>query len=93
LQQLVESDLRRLLVNLRRSRACTMPPSPGTCIVWVRCRNWHSGFPVTSPNDRQRRVEVATQLLSFKRTCSWLKSIITGDEKWCRQRQEEQTLG
>ncbi|VDP05439.1 unnamed protein product [Heligmosomoides polygyrus] len=33
--------------------------------------------------DRQRRAEVATQLLSHKRTDSWLKPIITGDEKWC----------
>ncbi|VDO29479.1 unnamed protein product [Heligmosomoides polygyrus] len=33
--------------------------------------------------DRQRHAEVATQLHSYKRTDSWLKSIIIGEEKWC----------
>lgn len=33
--------------------------------------------------DRQRRAQVATELLSYRRTNNWLTSIITGDEKWC----------
>ena len=32
--------------------------------------------------DRQRRVEVATSLLSYRRTDNWLDLIITGDKKW-----------
>ncbi|VDP20908.1 unnamed protein product [Heligmosomoides polygyrus] len=38
--------------------------------------------------DRQRRAEVATQLLSYKRTNSWLKSIITEDEKKREKRED-----
>ena len=33
--------------------------------------------------DRQRRAEVATALLSYRRTDNWLDSIVTCDEKWC----------
>lgn len=33
--------------------------------------------------DRKRRLDAATTLLSFRRTNNWLKSIVTGDEKWC----------
>lgn len=36
-----------------------------------------------SERDRQRRAEVATFLLSYRRTENWLNSIVTGDEKWC----------
>ena len=33
--------------------------------------------------DKERRAEAATFLLSYRRTHNWLKSIVTGDEKWC----------
>ena len=33
--------------------------------------------------DHQRRAEVATALLSYRRTDNWLDSITTADEKWC----------
>lgn len=36
-----------------------------------------------SANDRARRAEAATSLLSYRRTDAWLDSIVTGDEKWC----------
>ena len=33
--------------------------------------------------DLERRADVATTLLWDRRTTSWLKTIITGDEIWC----------
>ena len=36
-----------------------------------------------TPYDRQRRSDASTTLLSYRRTSAWLKSIVTGDEKWC----------
>lgn len=33
-------------------------------------------------NDRKRRIDTCTTLLSYRRTTGWLDSIITGDEKW-----------
>lgn len=36
-----------------------------------------------SARDRERRAEAASSLLSFRRRRDWLKSIVTGDEKWC----------
>lgn len=35
-----------------------------------------------SDYDRQRRVQAATSLLSFRRTNHWLNTVLTSDEKW-----------
>lgn len=35
-----------------------------------------------SEADRQRRADIAAQLLSYGPTTHWLESIVTGDEKW-----------
>ncbi|VDP06796.1 unnamed protein product [Heligmosomoides polygyrus] len=72
------------LVNLRRTWVCTMPPSPGTYTNLVGKVHKLSSWVLhdLTERDRQRRAEVAIQLL-YKRTDSWVKSPITGDEEWC----------
>ncbi|VDP07396.1 unnamed protein product [Heligmosomoides polygyrus] len=41
---------------------------------------WHPH--VLTDNNRRRRLDIFTQLLSRSRTCNWLDTIVTGDEKW-----------
>lgn len=84
LQQVVEADPRMTA----RELAETLGVHNSTVINHLHALGMVSKLQQWVPHNlseenKQRRAEAATSLLSYRRTNDWLNSIITGDEKWC----------
>jgi [histone H3]-lysine36 N-dimethyltransferase SETMAR len=83
LRQIVEADPRQTTRDLATALGCVH----STIVKHLAAIGKKSKLGQWVPHDltdhdRQRRVEVCTWLLSYKRTHNWLDSIVTGDEKW-----------
>lgn len=83
LKQLVEADPHQTSSEL----AAVLGLSYGTVINHLHAIGKVNKLDQWVPHDlsdwdRQRRVEAAVSLLSYRRTTAWLDSVVTGDEKW-----------
>jgi len=83
LRQLVESDPRLTTRELASKLSCSQSTITRCLEKIGKVPKWGVWVPhLLSAQNMQQRADICTSLLSSHRRTDWLKTIITGDEKW-----------